>query len=58
MMDVAADNKQWINVIAYQAAENAIGGVRHSETPWETCIAYPARRPRPGPPRRAATTVG
>jgi hypothetical protein len=33
-------NRDWVNVIVYQAAANAIGGSNHSDVPWETCLAY------------------
>lgn len=40
MTAFAEDNRQWVNVIAYQAAANAIGGSNHSAKPWEACLAY------------------
>jgi len=42
MMAFAEDNGQWVNLIAYQAAANAIGGSNHSDVPWKTCMAYRA----------------
>jgi tetratricopeptide (TPR) repeat protein len=42
MMAFAEDNRQWVNLIAYQAAANAIGGSNHSDVPWNTCLAYHA----------------
>lgn len=40
MTAFAEDSRQWVNVIAYQAAANAIGGSNHSDVPWMTCVAY------------------
>jgi len=40
MMAFAENNAQWVNVIAYQAAANTIGGSNHSDMAWKSCVAY------------------
>jgi hypothetical protein len=42
MTSYADSNSQFINIIAYQAAANAVGGSNHSDAPApsETCYAY------------------
>jgi tetratricopeptide (TPR) repeat protein len=36
----AHDNAQFINIIVYHDAANAVGGNNHSSAPWEKCHAY------------------
>jgi membrane associated rhomboid family serine protease len=36
----ADDNSQYINIIAYADAANAVGGINHSDTPYMKCYAY------------------
>ncbi len=40
MTGFAHSSKRFIDVIAYQAAANAIAGSNHSDIPYETCVAY------------------
>ena len=40
MREFAEDDRQWVNVIAYQTAANAVGGSNHGDAPWKTCVAY------------------
>jgi tetratricopeptide (TPR) repeat protein len=42
MTDFADDTHQWVDLIAYQAAANAIGGSNHGYKPYDTCMAYHA----------------
>jgi tetratricopeptide (TPR) repeat protein len=40
MASVAESSRQYVNIIAYQAAANAVGGSNHSDAPYETCYGY------------------
>ena len=40
MMSFADANRRFVDVIAYQAAANAIAGSNHGDMPYETCYAY------------------
>jgi hypothetical protein len=40
MAAVADDNGQYIDIIVYHDAANAVGGVNHSAIPWRKCYAY------------------
>ncbi len=40
MAAVADDNSQFIDIIVYRDAANAVDGVNHTATPWRKCYAY------------------
>lgn len=42
MTDFANDTHQWADLIAYQAAANAVGGSNQGYKPYDTCMAYHA----------------
>jgi tetratricopeptide (TPR) repeat protein len=40
MSAVADDNSQFIDIIVYEDAANAVGGTNHGDTPYRKCYAY------------------
>jgi tetratricopeptide (TPR) repeat protein len=40
MSAVADDNSQFIDIIVYEDAANAVGGANHGDTPYRKCYAY------------------
>lgn len=40
MAAIADDNGQFIDIIAYEDAANAVGGTNHGDTPYRKCYAY------------------
>jgi tetratricopeptide (TPR) repeat protein len=40
MAAIADDNSQFIDIIVYEDAANAVGGVNHGDTPYRKCYAY------------------
>jgi tetratricopeptide (TPR) repeat protein len=40
MAAVADDDNQFIDIIVYEDAANAVGGVNHGDTPYRKCYAY------------------
>jgi tetratricopeptide (TPR) repeat protein len=40
MAAVADDNSQFIDIIVYRDAANAVDGINHTPTPWRKCYAY------------------
>jgi len=40
MAAVADDNSQFIDIIVYEDAANAVGGINHGDTPYRKCYAY------------------
>jgi tetratricopeptide (TPR) repeat protein len=40
MAAVADDNGQFIDIIVYEDAANAVGGINHGDTPYRKCYAY------------------
>jgi len=40
MAEVADDNSQFIDILVYEGAANAVGGPNHGDTPYRACYAY------------------
>ena len=40
MAAIADDNSQFIDIIVYEDAANAVGGTNHGDTPYRKCYAY------------------